>query len=77
MNHNEIVKALRDAANNWVIEHDGVKENSSGLVGLARQSANMIETLRNELCLRCGKYRQAHKGACKNCRWREEEGGAE
>lgn len=24
---------------------------------------------RNELCLRCGDYRNAHKGACDGCRW--------
>ena len=26
---------------------------------------------RNELCLSCGKYREAHKGACDGCRWKE------
>lgn len=24
---------------------------------------------RNELCWKCGKYKQAHKGACDGCRW--------
>lgn len=24
---------------------------------------------RNELCLHCGKYHEAHKGACRDCRW--------
>lgn len=24
---------------------------------------------RNELCLRCGKYEQAHRGACNDCRY--------
>ena len=24
---------------------------------------------RNELCLKCGRYRDAHKGACDGCRW--------
>jgi hypothetical protein len=28
-------------------------------------------TLRNELCLKCGRYRDAHKGACDGCRWKE------
>ena len=27
--------------------------------------------LRNELCLKCGKYREAHNGACDRCRWKE------
>ena len=26
---------------------------------------------RIEACLKCGKYTQAHKGACNGCRWRE------
>lgn len=33
---------------------------------------------RNELCQRCGRYHEAHKGACDGCKWRgpqEEEGG--
>ena len=25
----------------------------------------------NELCQYCGKYKQAHDGACDGCRWRE------
>lgn len=31
-----------------------------------------IRDLRSELCLRCGKYRQAHLGSCDGCRWRKE-----
>ena len=30
---------------------------------------NKIKDLRNELCLKCGKYREAHNGACDGCRW--------
>ena len=30
------------------------------------------DTLRNELCLRCGEYTEAHNGACDGCRWRAE-----
>jgi hypothetical protein len=26
---------------------------------------------RNELCLKCGLYRDAHNGACDGCRWKE------
>lgn len=25
---------------------------------------------RNELCLKCGRYHEAHNGACDGCRWR-------
>ena len=27
--------------------------------------------MRNELCCKCGKYREAHNGACDGCRWKE------
>lgn len=26
---------------------------------------------RNELCLKCGKYHEAHNGSCDGCRWKE------
>lgn len=26
---------------------------------------------RNELCQKCGRYREAHNGACNGCRWKE------
>ncbi len=32
--------------------------------------AKEIDALRNELCLKCGNYTQAHVGACDGCRWR-------
>lgn len=32
--------------------------------------AKEIDALRNELCLKCGNYTLAHKGACNGCRWR-------
>jgi len=28
---------------------------------------------RNELCDKCGRYHEAHKGACDGCRWKETE----
>lgn len=31
-----------------------------------------IRDLRNEFCLQCGKYREAHLGRCDGCRWRME-----
>lgn len=34
-----------------------------------------VRDMKNELCLRCGKYRNAHNGACTGCRFRPEMGG--
>ena len=28
-----------------------------------------LHEAKNELCCRCGKYRDAHNGACDGCRW--------
>lgn len=30
-----------------------------------------LQAMKNELCQYCGKYKQAHNGACDGCRWRE------
>ena len=31
-----------------------------------------LAAMRNELCYKCGNYREAHNGACDGCRWRKE-----
>ncbi len=30
-----------------------------------------LRDCRNELCLKCGDYKMAHKGACDDCRWKD------
>lgn len=30
---------------------------------------NELKNCRNELCLRCGAYRESHLGACDDCRY--------
>ena len=30
-----------------------------------------LDAMRNELCCKCGNYREAHNGACNGCRWKE------
>ena len=30
-----------------------------------------LKDCRNELCLKCGEYKQRHLGACDGCRWKE------
>lgn len=29
-----------------------------------------LKDCRNELCLKCGDYKQRHLGSCDECRWR-------
>lgn len=31
---------------------------------------NLFRELKNELCWRCGKYKDQHLGACDGCKWR-------
>lgn len=42
----------------------------AGAADLIEARAKEIDALRNELCLKCGNYTLAHKGACNGCRWR-------
>lgn len=35
---------------------------------------NDIKDLKNEFCLLCGKYKNAHLGACNDCRWKNVDG---
>lgn len=30
-----------------------------------------LRDCRNELCLLCGQYKEAHLGACDGCRWKD------
>lgn len=30
-----------------------------------------LHAMKNELCQYCGRYKQAHEGACDGCKWRE------
>ena len=30
-----------------------------------------LAAMRNEMCYLCGKYREAHNGACDGCRWKK------
>lgn len=35
-----------------------------------RLTPNDVADMRDELCQLCGKYQQAHEGACDGCRWK-------
>ena len=65
--------ALRDT----VLRRDAkIEKMSEGLAQFAKAVAveeEQIElhAMKNELCQYCGKYKQAHEGACDGCKWRE------
>ena len=74
MKDQELVNALREhaewaRANEWetpITLGDDLAEAADRIEAQAKE----IEALRNELCLKCGKYTLAHEGACNGCRWR-------
>ena len=74
MRDTNLVNALREhaewaRANEWetpITLGDDLTEAADRIEAQAKE----IEALRNELCLKCGKYTLAHEGACNGCRWR-------
>lgn len=45
---------------------DLVRESKERIISLKSE----LKDCRNELCLKCGNYKQKHLGACDGCRWR-------
>ena len=37
-----------------------------------KEARSELAVMRNELCCKCGNYREAHNGACDGCRWRRD-----
>lgn len=53
-----------------------IEDMKQGMAQLAKAVAvkeeqSELHAMKNELCQYCGKYKQAHEGACDGCRWRE------
>ena len=79
------VTDMMAANGNAICEIVKLKEELQGAKNTAEQYAAINDTLYdsnmklgadrkafiNELCQYCGKYKQAHEGACDGCRWRE------
>ena len=79
------VTDMMAANGNAICEIVKLKEELQGAKNTSEQYAAINDTLYdsnmklaadrkallNELCQYCGKYKQAHEGACDGCRWRE------
>ena len=79
------VTDMMAANGNAICEIVKLKEELQGAKNTAEQYAAINETLfdsnmklgadrkalKNELCQYCGKYKQAHEGACDGCRWKQ------
>lgn len=46
---------------------DLMKQKDAQIAELKRE----LQNCRDELCLKCGSYREAHKGACDGCRFKD------
>lgn len=65
---------LTDARNEIKIFYNGYDQldaSNSSLMAANEKLAADRKALINELCQYCGKYKQAHEGACDGCKWRE------
>lgn len=51
--------------------YDQLDASNSRLMAANEKLAADRKALINELCQYCGKYKQAHKGACDGCRWKQ------
>lgn len=40
------------------------------LIGIVACTERDLKDCVNELCLKCGSFREAHLGACDGCRWK-------
>lgn len=75
MRDTNLVNSLREHAK-WARTNEWetlitLCDDLAGAADLIEARAKEIDALRNELCLKCGKYTLAHEGACNGCRWRE------
>ncbi len=65
---------LADARNEIKIFYNGYDQldaSNSRLMAANEKLAADRKALVNELCQYCGKYKQAHEGACDGCKWRD------
>lgn len=72
--YEKITQTLRYIDNPiYISNHDGE------IIELMNKAADALtelqaenKALRNELCYKCGQYREAHNGSCDGCKWRKE-----
>lgn len=75
--HIEALMKANAALRDNVLRRDAqIADMSEGLAQFAKAVAEKEEqselhAMKNELCQHCGKYKNAHEGACDGCRWRE------
>ena len=75
--HIEALMKANDSLKDAIARRDKqIEDMKQGMAQLAKAVAvkeeqSELHAMNNELCQYCGKYKQAHEGACYGCRWRE------
>ncbi len=74
--HIEALMKANDSLKDAIARRDKqIEDMNKGMAQLAKAVAvkeeqSELHTMKNELCQYCGKYNQAHEGACDGCKWR-------
>ena len=70
MSNAELLKTREELKEHYdsISQLDGA---NSSLMAANEKLAADRKALINELCQYCGKYKQAHEGACDGCKWRD------
>lgn len=63
----ELINKLREAAKESLFYKDLFNEAADYI----RKLIDERNTLRNEMCLHCGKYKHSYLAACDGCKWKE------
>lgn len=75
--HIEALTKANDSLKDAIARRDKqIEDMKQGMAQLAKAVAvkeeqSELHAMNNELCQYCGKYKQAHEGACDGCKWRE------
>ena len=75
--HIEALMKANDSLKDAIARRDKqIEDMNQSMAQLAKAVAvkeeqSELHAMKNELCQYCGKYKQAHDGACDGCRWRE------
>lgn len=67
MIYENLVNRLRKAAGPAIDFPDTLYDEAAYAIDELRRD---LKDCQNELCLKCGDYKFAHKGACDGCRWK-------
>ena len=75
--HIEALMKANDSLKDAIARRDKqIEDMEQGMAQLTKavsvkEEQSELHAMKNELCQYCGKYKQAHDGACDGCRWRE------